>query len=65
MFDWNGNKLAEVKLNADVYRIAIDELHNRLYGLGKIEENTDEYLFLFDFSELICSLNKRNSLSFY
>lgn len=53
VFDWNGNKLAEVKLNADVYRIAFDELHSRLYGLGNLEGNADECLFSFDFKELM------------
>lgn len=58
VFDWNGNKLAEVKLNADVYRITFDELHSRLYGLGNLEGNADECLFSFDFKELMSSLNK-------
>lgn len=58
VFDWNGTKVAEVKLNADVYRIAFDEIHSRLYGLGNIEGNADECLFSFDFKELMSSLNK-------
>lgn len=58
VFDWNGTKLAEVKLNADVYRITIDELNSRLYGLGNVEGNTDECLFSFDIKELMSSLKK-------
>jgi hypothetical protein len=58
VFDWNGNKLAELKLNAYVYRIAFDEIHSKLYGLGYSEGNTDEGLFSFDFNELMSSLNK-------
>lgn len=60
LFDWEGNRLAGFKLHENVFRIAFDEKHSTLYGLGYVsnDKSSDEALFSYDLSDIMFSLEK-------
>ena len=55
-FDWDGNPLAEVKLDRFVSAYAVDLINGDLYALNY---NMEE-MYKYDFKEILEKLNKRS-----